>query len=213
MAQIASVDYANLRILLHIDTVTQGFDPAAMQKEYRALRRTVEANRRYDPMVSFSGNESKGGGKFTPGLTLLRSGVRIVPYDPGTGSYSLDILNEILSIDDGISDRDVFDRSTVVANVDIDPVYSPVEVREVVQGSAVTPQDITDIKNAIFDETMEGAFDFRDYMLIMSAVLGGEASGFDGANGIFKSLAGGKNRVSVTTDEFGNRTSVTFDLT
>ena len=140
MTQIASVDYSTLRITLHVDTVTQGFDPALMHQEYRALRRTVEANRQYDPMVSFQGLQSKGGGNFTPGQTLLRAGVRIIPHDV---DQQLDILNEILNIPDGLADRNVFDRTGVVSNVDIDPVYSPVEVREVASGSGLSPTQDT----------------------------------------------------------------------
>lgn len=160
MTQIATVDYTTLRISLHIDTVTQGFDPALMQKEYRALRRTVEANRKYDPMVAFQGLESKGGGKFTQGQSLLRSSVRIIPYDTGAStSYNLDLLGETLNKSDALADRDVFDRSTVLAKVNIDPVYSPVEVREVNTGSGVQEADFVRIKsdgkaatNEILDE-------------------------------------------------------------
>ena len=137
MTQIASVDYSTLRITLHVDTVTQGFDPALMQQEYRTLRRTVEANRKYDPMVSFQGLQSKGGGNFTPGQTLLRAGVRIIPHDV---DQQLDILNEILNIPDGLADRNVFDRTSTVSNVDIDPTYSPVEVREVNTGGLTGTQ-------------------------------------------------------------------------
>lgn len=146
MAQIASEDYVNLRIYLHLDTVTQGFDPAEMQKEHRALRRLDAGGERgFDPMVTFSGLESKGPGKFTPKLTRLRAGVRIIPYDPGSGEYNLDILNELVNIDDGIADRDCFDRTGVVAAVNIDSVYTPQEVVEVNTGSAVTEQDKDDI--------------------------------------------------------------------
>jgi hypothetical protein len=141
MTQISSVDYTTLRIFLHVDTTTAGFDPAAMQKEYRTLRRTVEANRKFDPMVSFSGNESKGGGNFTPSLTKLRTGVRIVPWDT---PHTLDIQNEIVNLDDSLSDIDVFDRSGVTSNVDIDVTYSPVEIREVTTGGggSVTADDV-----------------------------------------------------------------------
>lgn len=210
MTQIASVDYSTLRITLHVDTVTQGFDPALMQQEYRELRRITEANRKYDPMVSFQGLEAKGGGKFTPGQTLLRTGVRIIPHDTDS---QLDILNEILNIPDALADRDVFDRTGTTSNVDIDPTYSPVEVREINTGSAVTPGDITDIKNAIFDEIMEGTLDFRDFQLLMGAALAGKASGMDGTEGIFRGPADTKDRITVTMDEFGNRTALVFDLT
>ena len=146
MAQIASEDYVNKLIYLHIDTVTNGFDPAVMQQEHRALRRlNVNDERNFDPMVSFVGLEDKGGGKKTPKSTRLRAGVRIVPYDTGTGNqYSMAILNEILCIDDGLADQAVFDRSTVDANVDIDKGYDPVEVVEVDVGggSGVTAQEV-----------------------------------------------------------------------
>jgi hypothetical protein len=210
MTQIASVDYSTLRITLHVDTVTQGFSPALMQQEYRSLRRTVDANRQYDPMVSFQGLQAKGGGNFTTGQTLLRASVRIIPHDT---DQQLDILDEILNVPDGLADRNVFDRTGTASNVDIDPTYSPVEIREVNTGSAVTPQDILDIKDAIFDEIMEGSLDFRDFQLIQGAALGGKASGMETTNGIFRGPADTKNRISVTMDEFGNRTAIVFDLT
>lgn len=152
MAQIASEDYPNLLIYLHIDTVTNGFDPAEMQKEHRALRRLYAGGeRKYDPMVSFVGNEDKGGGKKTPRSTRLRAGVRIVPYDTGAATqYSMDILNEILNVPDGLADQGVFDRSGVAANVDIDKGYDPVEVIEIVSGSGVTEQDKLDIANRVW---------------------------------------------------------------
>ena len=134
MAQIASEDYENLRIYLHVDTSTQRFNPALMQREHRARRRlNASGERKFDPMVSFGGNESIGGGKFTATLVKLRAGVRIVPYDTPS---QLDILNQIVNIDDGLSDRSVFDRSGVASSVDIDSTYSPVEIREVAGNAA-----------------------------------------------------------------------------
>jgi hypothetical protein len=94
----------------------------------------VEANRKYDPMVSFQGLQAKGGGRFTTGQTLLRANVRIIPWDV---DQQLDILSEILNVPDGLSDRDVFDRTTTTSNIDIDPTYSPVEVRTVAVGSGL----------------------------------------------------------------------------
>ena len=156
MAQIASEDYVNKLIYLHIDTVTNGFDPALMQQEHRALRRlNANGERKFDPMVTFVGNEAKGGGNYTPWSTRLRAGVRIVPYDTGTGTqYSMDILNEILNIPDELADQGVFDRSTVDANVDIDKGYDPVEVKTIITGSAVTEQDKLDIADAVWNKTL-----------------------------------------------------------
>ncbi len=210
MTQIASVDYATLRITLHVDTATQGFDPALMQQEYRTLRRTVEANRQYDPMVSFTGLQSKGGGNFTPGQTLLRANVRIIPHDI---DQQLDILSEILNVPDGLADRGVFDRTTTASNVDIDPTYSPVEVREVNTGSGVSAQDIIDIKDAIYNEIIENGVDFRDFQKIMIASLAGKSDGMETNLGHFRDQSDAINRITVNMDGNGNRTSITFDLT
>ena len=132
MAQIASEDYVNKIIYLHIDTVSSGFDPALMQKEHRALRRLdAGGERMFDPMVTFVGNDDIGGGKKTQRSTRLRAGVTVVPFD---SEHALVILNQILNIPDGKADKDVFDRSSLVNKVDIDKGYNPVEVIEVATG-------------------------------------------------------------------------------
>ncbi len=129
LTQIARIDYPNLDIYLHINTVTAGFSPSIMQQEERLLRRLTEQFRKYDPLSSFVGNESKGEGKFTPPSTRLRSGVRIIPYDTGAATeYQLLVLNEILNIPDELSNRTVFDRTTVDSNVDVDIAYDPIQV-------------------------------------------------------------------------------------
>ena len=204
MAQIASVDYVNLLIYLHVDTVTNGFDPPAMHREYRALRRTVEANRKFDPMVSFVGNEDKGGGNFTPPSTRLRAGVRIVPFDT---PHSLDILSEILNVPDGLADRDVFDRSSVASNVDIDPIYSPVEVRIVATGSGVTPQDKIDIIDELMARVMENGETFAEAMRLIRA----EAAGtivVNGSQQVIKGANGTTDRITATSDAAGRNVTL-----
>lgn len=156
MAQIGSEDYPNKLIYLHVDTVTNGFNPAEMQKEHRALR-VLNANgeRKFDPMVTFIGNESIGGGNFTAWSTRLRAGVRIVPYDTGPGTqYSMDILNEILNVPDSLADQGVFNRLTVDANVDIDRNYDKIKIVQVVSGSGVTEQDKQDIIDGVWDKQL-----------------------------------------------------------
>ena len=86
-------------------------------------------------------------------------------------------------------------------------------LQTVTSGSGVLPQDVTDIKNAIYDEAMENGMDFRDFMMVIAAAMAGKTSGMDTANGIFRNMADDKNRISVTMDGNGNRTSITFDLT
>ena len=48
-----------------------------------------------------------------------------------------------MNVADGISDRDVFDRTGVDSIVNIDPTYSPVEVRTVSTGSGLSTEQAT----------------------------------------------------------------------
>lgn len=126
MTQIALEDYENKRIYLHPDTVTEGVDPAAMHREHRERRRLNANNERnYPPMITFRGNEPKGGGAFTPRLTNLESGVRPVPSDT---AHVLKIKNEIVCIADQVSNQACFDRLGVISNVDIDIDFTPTEI-------------------------------------------------------------------------------------
>jgi len=205
MAQIASEDYANLLIYLHIDTVTQGVDFAELQREHRALRR-INANdeRDYDPMVSYQGNQAKGGGKFTAGQTLFRAGVRYVPYDV---SHNLDILNEVISIDDGLADRDLADRTSLVNDVNIDPIYSPVEIRTVSVGSGVTAQDKLDISAGVWAEVLEG-MSAEAMLKIMLSALAGNRSAISSTVEQYLAQDGIKPRITFTHDGDGNGTTV-----
>lgn len=143
MRQIALEDYENKRIYLHPDTVVLGVDPAALHREHRERRRLNANNERnYHPMVGFRGNEAKGGGAFTPRLTNLASQVRLVPSDT---AHILKIKNEVVCIDDQISNQQCFDRLGVISNVDIDIDFTPTEIVTVSTGSGVSPQDIIDI--------------------------------------------------------------------
>ena len=148
MTQISHEDYENKRIYLHEDTGTEGFAPDLMQQEHRERRR-LNANdeRNFAPMITFRGNEAKGGDKFTPKLTNLETGVRIIPYDR---DQNLKIKNELVCIDDGISNQGCFDRLPVLSNIDIDVDYSPIEIVKVATGSGVTDQDKTDIVNQVW---------------------------------------------------------------
>ena len=143
MTQILSEDYVNKRIYLHPDTVVFGIDPAELQREHRARRRiNASGERRFAPMVSFSGYEQVGPTTYTPRLTNLASGVRFVPYDT---AHKLKIKNQIVCISDGFSNQDCADRISVLSNVDIDVDYDKIEIVKVSTGSGVSPQDIIDI--------------------------------------------------------------------
>ncbi len=215
MTQIASEDYPNKLIYLHADTVTSGFDPALMQREHRARRRLEAGDeRKFDPMVTFSGNEDVGGGNFTPKLTRLRQGVRIVPYDTGTGTtYDLDILNQIVDVADGLSDRGVFNRDTVDALVNIDSTYSPVQVVQVATGSGVTQQDKDDIVDQVFGRLVESGFTFEALIrLIASEAAGKIVEQSDGSYSI-RDVNNTKDRITGEEDFNGGRNITGLDST
>jgi hypothetical protein len=50
-------------------------------------------------------------------------------------------------------------------------------------------------------------------MRIMAAALAGKLSGAQGTNPKFRDLSDTKDRISATTDEHGNRSSVVLDAT
>jgi hypothetical protein len=60
-------------------------------------------------------------------------------------------------------------------------------------------------------EVLEGTFTAQQMMRIMAAAAGGEASGLDINNPIYMALDKSKPRIAATTDEYGNRDSVTVD--
>jgi hypothetical protein len=76
------------------------------------------------------------------------------------------------------------------------------------------PSDITDIKNAIYDEIMEGTEDFRQQQKIIRAEAAGKvAVSPDGTNVTFRDAADSKDRIDATVDADGQRTAVTTDGT
>ena len=143
MAQVDSVDFPNKRIYLHVDTVTQGFDPIAMHFEINAIIADNIGNGQNFGLVSDAlGNEPEGGGVFSEPKTRLFPGWRYVPYPT---PHLLLILRKIFNPDEALSNRALADRDDPVLDgieVDIDVAYSPVEIREVQVGGGggLTPE-------------------------------------------------------------------------
>lgn len=149
MTQIASIDYVNLRVHLHSDTVVNGLDSLAAYAEERELRRlNANGERNFLPILSAEGNEPKGSGKYTPRRAKLRPPARWVPYPT---SHDLVLLTETIIASEGLTQQGCFDRSSLPPGVEvnIDNQAPQVEIIKVIQGSAVTAQDKTDIINGI----------------------------------------------------------------
>jgi hypothetical protein len=77
-------------------------------KEYRNWRRTDESSRVWLPFMYASGNEPKGGGKYTPRYVTLLDGVKVVPYDE---NIRIEVTGEAIT-DDADVDPELFDTST-----------------------------------------------------------------------------------------------------
>ena len=113
------------------------------------------------------------------------------------------------------SNNNLFDveNSVLVQNqVQVIPTNSA-GLQTVTSGSGVLPQDITDIKNAIFDENVESTEDLRELLRILRAALAGKASESPAGTWRFRDLADAKDRIVSVTDTSGARTSVTTDGT
>lgn len=67
--------------------------------------------------------------------------------------------------------------------------------------------------NGFFDlpAGVEASMTLRQAMRIVMSALAGKASGMEGANVAFRDTNDTKNRIQATTDQYGNRTSVTLD--
>ncbi len=124
MAYIASEDYVNKRIYLHADTVTM--DTIDMYNVYveSRTRRRLNANgeRGFDRMVLMFGNDAAGG-DLTPSYVDLANGVRIVPYD--VSHRPLLTPTPLISRSEDLKGRDLFDRSSLSAGVEVDVDYEP----------------------------------------------------------------------------------------
>ncbi len=147
MTQVADIDFNNKRLILHADTVFEGFDCFLAYDEIRArYAANLNDERKRNFFLEKEGFVSKGSGKFTPKFGLMDSGWRIVPY--AGVSHQLLIKVEIVSHDQ-ISDRDVFDRSSLVVNVDIDSDYQQTEVIEVSSGSGLSAEQAIQLSSLL----------------------------------------------------------------
>lgn len=129
--QVDFVDWDAKRLHLHFETTLHGFDAWEAFREVRELHAAnANGEQNYELFLQRQGKVAKGGGRFTPRFVQFKTGWRVVPHD---SDHFLAILVEMIS-DDEVSDRDVFDRSTVNAAVDIDSTYDQVEVLEITTG-------------------------------------------------------------------------------
>lgn len=124
-------------------------------KEYRYWRRTDESSRKWLPFMRASGNEPKGGGKFTPRYVTLLDGARVVPWDE---NVLITVTGEGIT-DNADVDPDPFNTSTRTQPVKlyITPPTSELVLVEVGGGTVsgtITEQDKLDIADRVWDESL-----------------------------------------------------------
>lgn len=103
-------------------------------KEYRYQRRINESFRKWKALLMASGNNLKGGGKYTPRFITLLEGTKIIPYDE---NISIRVSGEAIT-DNADVDPELFDTSgrTQPLKLYIEP--SEAEIIIISGGSALT---------------------------------------------------------------------------
>lgn len=159
-------------------------------------------------LLDASGKQDLGGG-VTVGITVALQNALLAFELRGGPSY-------IQCIADG---------GNLVAVDDMDAAISPISptaftqvvisqsssATGIITGSGVTPGDVTDIKNAIFDEIMEDSESFAEQIRLMRAEAAGKTAVTGGTNVKFRDAADSKDRIDATVDDTGQRTAVTTD--
>ena len=77
----------------------------------------------------------------------------------------------------------------------------------------ISDADAAKIARYVWDKVLDDGYMAKELMRLFASALGGEASGLDSLAPLYKALDGNKNSITATTDEYGNRTSITLDLT
>lgn len=164
MALVASVDYPTLRIFLGADSVGVDVNVIDIYTEMRARRRlNADNDRKFFPMITAQGNEPAGPTN-TPRRAVLRTGVRIVPFD---ATHILSITPvPIVSIDEGLAGVDLFDRSSLNPASDVDINYAPLQVEIIQLGvSGLTSEESQQLQLAVDLMQADERYDFTTNLL------------------------------------------------
>ena len=171
-------------------------------REYINKRATDEDFQKWAPFMKASGNEPKGGGKYTPRYITLLEGTRIVPYDE---NILIAVTGEAIT-DNADVDPDPFDTSTRTQPLKL---YITPPAAELVLGGGA---DSEAIAIAVWQKIMEGGLTAEEIMKVMGAVLAGTVSGAGSGIETFKGLDKTTDRIVSTVDADGNRSSVMLDV-
>lgn len=157
---------------------------------------STPALRKVRPPISVIGGQSTPTGALG-GTYFLRSDWKIEPYD---ADHRLIVSGNLFS-QDGTS---VFIKPTGGTYA----VFTEMVVSNIVdQVEAVSNLTAANVWEHLLESTMSA----EQMMRIMAAALWGKASGLDTNSPVYRSIFDNKDRITATTDQHGNRSSVTMD--
>lgn len=137
--------------------------------------------------------------------TLVLAGGIDNQYD---SADSYEIFDYVLA---SITGGDLFAVDDLGA--DIDPILNSFGVFGPIVEQSTSPAAVPVQPNTV----LENGITWEQAMFAVLAAAAGKSDGFDGVAGSgvrhFRDQADSKNRITVTSDEFGNRTAITLDLT
>lgn len=185
--------------LIHVSGTIYRCDTNALRKELKQLEAS-EGGRVY-PVTHTHNDETSAAGVVYARVINLQSpySIQFLPDEQWTvilqGSN-----NNLFDVENGILAQN---------QVQVIPTNSA-GLQTVAIGTAVTPQDKTDIINGIFNYQYEGAETFAQYLRLSRSILWGIVAKVGNVFS-FRSRDNGKTRITATTDGSGSRTNVSID--
>ena len=175
------------------------------QEIYSAWKRWVatEVGARFDAAFSVEGGTPIGAtGLFTGTTFILINGwkLRAASHD-----HQVTLIGNIYS-DDGIVSVSTPGFSTNIF------VSGTVGAQGISTGSGVLPTDVTTIKNAIFDEVLEGTETFRQLMYLVRALAAGDIVQQSDGSYVIKSKDGLIDRITGQLDSNNGRDITATDV-
>lgn len=110
---------------------------------------------------------------------------------------------------DCITNAKIADNAIAVENI----ADNAITAGKIATGAVDADALAADAVDEIWDEVIEGAYTARQFMRLMASALGGKASGLETNAPAYRDTGDSKDRIDATTDQYGNRSSVTLDLT
>lgn len=200
MPVVASWDWPNRRIYMAVPE----WHPIDLYREHREERRLNENARKHLPMMRMDGNVAKGGGKATPRYVVMLEGAKIVPVD-GTTEPRTTITGEIITDDQ----TDFVDISPLTVKPFVQ--YQPPEAEIIQVTTSGNEYSLPQISDAVWQRAIESGLTAEQFMRLILASAGNNLSIDPDGTVRLRDVANTKDRLVVTTNEQGERLSVTRD--